>query len=82
VRVTPEVADAALVVVEHLRLRGFDLPEAQHEDWCCAKGCPGVGFCATAGRGEPCDLSCKCSARDEMIYFGMGYGCGWLDATT
>lgn len=36
-----------------LRAR-IEAQAAQHEDWCCAKGCAGPGFC------EGCDNVCKC----------------------
>ena len=78
-RLTPEVADAALIGWADLRSRGVDLPDAPHDDWCCAKGCPGEGFCEAGARGD-CDRSCKCSARDLMIYFTLGYTFGYYRA--
>lgn len=36
-----------------------------HEDWCCAKGCAGYGFCAGC---EGAEADCRCFVREVRHY--------------
>lgn len=36
-----------------------------HEDWCCAKGCAGYGFCEGCAGGEG---DCRCLVREIRHY--------------
>lgn len=49
--------DAAASEAEALRARLAAVEAIPHEDFCCAKGCPGEGFCTGCEGGE---ADCKC----------------------
>lgn len=50
------------------------IAKVPHDDWCCAKGCAGPGFCGGCGGGEN---DCRCFRREMKAAIIEAFDAGY-----